>query len=223
MQRRIGRRLVLVISLHHGIAAQYNFTLCFPVTRYQFAGVGIHHGSPLMHREGHTLPALQIGLFIKAEIVPVLTPYALRDMSIGFGQPVYLHHIEIHLGHFLQDGGGWRRAGGEDAHLVIQLRAHLLRCVDQQRQHNRGTAKMRDPVRADRAENGFGTDLANQHSGRRHHRHGPDMAPAIAMEHRHDIEICGMLRQRPAGGRTHTHQIGTAMVVDDSLRTARCA
>ena len=73
---------------------------------------------------------------------------------------------------------------------------------------------MRDLMRADRTENRFGTDFANQDSRRRHHRHGPDMAPAIAVEHRHDIEVGRMLLQPPSGGGAHAHQILDYLIKD---------
>ena len=217
MQRGVRRRLVLVIPLHHSIAAQHDFALRFTIPRDQLASLGIHDRGTLMHGEGYTLPALQICLLVKGQIIPVLAPHTLCDMTIGFGQAVYLHHIEIHLGHFLQNGGRWWRTRRKDTHLVIQLRAHLFRRIDQQRQHDGGAPEMRDLVGANGPENSLGTDLADQHNGRRHHRHRPGMTPAIAMEHRHNIEIGGMLRQRPARCGSHAHQIGAAMMVDDTL------
>ena len=134
-----------------------------------------------------------------------------------------MRHLEIHLGHLLQDGGRRRGAGGESLDLVVELRMHLFRCVHQQAENDGRAAEMRHPVGVDGAEDVRRADLADQHQRAGHHRHRPGMAPAVAVEHRHDIEICRMLRQRPAGGGPHAHQIGAAMVIDHALGAARGA
>ena len=223
MKRRASRRLVLVIALHHRVAAQHDLALGFAVARDKLACLGVHHRRALMHREGHALAALQVGKRVEFEIVPFLAPNTLGDMAIGFGQAVDMRHLEIHLGHLLQDGCRRRGAGSEGLDLVVELRMHLFRRVHQQAENDGRAAEMRHPVGVDGAEDVRRADLADQHQRAGHHRHRPGMAPAVAVEHRHDIEICRMLRQRPASGGPHAHQICAAMVIDHALGAARGA
>ena len=144
-------------------------------------------------------------------------------MPIGFGQAINLHYFEIHLSHTLEDRGWWRRASGKGFDRMIDFGTHFFWRVDQHRQHDWRAAKMRHLMLFNQSKDRLGADCPVTHNRASHHRHRPSMAPAITMEHWHDIEIDRVLGQGPSSGGAHAHQIRTSMMIDYALWPARGA
>ena len=144
-------------------------------------------------------------------------------MPVGLGQPVDVHNLEIELRHAFQNLGRRRRAGGHRVNRVIEALLLLGRREREHVEHDRRAAEMRYAVAIDQLEKQLRHEGADADHGGRERGHGPGVSPAVAVKHRHGVEVARVRRQRPRDHRAHGHQVGAAMVVDHALGPAGCA
>ena len=174
-------------------------------------------------RHGDALAGLDRGAFRPAQAFPLRAPGAFGGGAVGLGQAVDLGDVEAHRFDLGERRWGGGRAGGEDLDGLIEAAALVGRRVDQHVEHDGGAAEMGHALVGDGVEDGRGGDVAAADQPAADHRHHPGVAPAVAVEQRHDGEIAGPQHHAPADHLAHRVQVGAAVVIDDALGPARGA
>ena len=175
--------------------------------------------------EGHQHAGARLDdrAFLLRERVPFRVPDTFGHMAIGLGQPVDLRHVEAQGFDGGQCGGGGRGACGKDLHHMIEGAAVTLLRLDQHVQHDGRAAEMGDAVIGDGVIDVLRRHVAAADDGTADRRHAPGVAPAVAVEKRHDGQVDRVDAQLPRHRSPHRQQIGAAMVVDHALRPPRRA
>ncbi len=106
---------------------------------------------------------------------------------------------------------------------MIEIAAFICACVHQQVQNDGRPAKMRNALVRNGIIDRLGRNIAAAHHGPTQQRHHPRVVPAVAVEQRHDGQELRIERHPPCDRRAHRHQIGAAVVVDDTLGPSRRA
>ena len=211
--------VVPVVTLHDGVAANDDLAHGLAVVRHQLASFEAEHVDILGHRKTDALACFDLRLFGYRQVVPLLVPRAMDNVTVGLGQAVDLHDVEAERLNLLEHGGRRRGARGHGLYRPVEGLALFFLGLDQKAEHDRGAAEVVDAVFGNGVVDVLCGDVAAADDRAGDGRHGPRVAPAVAVEHRHRIEIPRMVRQAPADHGTHGHQVGSAVMVDDTLRS----
>ena len=220
LEGRVGRRGILQITHHDGVAAQEDLAhgLAVPGGLRQRRRVGDHDA--LQGQIGHSLARRQPRPLLQAQAVPFVMPGADQARAIAFGQPIGMGDAETVAFHGGDDGAGRRRAAGRDRDALVENLLGGIGGVRQHVQHDRRAAEMGHALALDRGIDQGRIHPAQADMGARHGGDRPGEAPAVAMEHRQRPQIGGLARE--PGGHRHAQrvQIGAAMVADHALGIA---
>ncbi len=220
---RLGGGLrVAVIALHHRIAAQHDLAEMPGVARHLDAGVVVD-GRGLHHRHRDPGPRLQGGARLAFHAIPFRLPETFGDMTEGFGEAVDLGDVEAERLDRGERRGRRRCAGGEDLDHVVEGAAFLRLCVDDRIEDDRRAAEMRHPLVGNGSVDVPGGNVAAADERPAEKRDHPGVAPAVAVEERHDGQVHRAQNHAPAHHRAHGHQVGAAVVINDTLRPTRGA
>ncbi len=221
----LGRGLrVLVIAFHGRVAPHHDLAQGCSIHRDLGHGFGLHHGDVVHIGHGNPLARLDGRATRSLQITPdIILPSAFGCGAIDLGQTIDLGDVKTHCLDRGQGGGGRGRACSKDLDDMVEAAALLRLCVDQHVQHNRCAAKMGHALIGDGVIDGLGGDVTAAHGGAAHHRHGPDMAPIVAMEQRHDCQVDRIERHAPRNRRAHGDQIGPAMMINHAFGPPRRA
>ena len=216
----IGRRRVLQIALHHGVAAQHQLAHRLAVARHFDERLRIKHRRLLQGDVANPLARHTGGPLLQVQIAPGILRRAVGRRAVAFRQAVGVDHLEALLLHVGDHRRGRRRAAGDDQHRPSQFAPHLSGGMGQQVQHDGRAAEMGDLSLLDQGIDQFGIDPAQADMGALGGGHAPGEGPAGAVEHRQRPKVDAAAVEAVGHRLPDRVQVGAAVMVDHALGVA---
>ena len=154
-----GSLRVFEVTLHHDIAAEHDFAHRLAIGGYGLHGFGIDDIKGFEGEITDALTRLLGGLTSKIDRVPLDFPVIDDGGAIGLGEAIEMSDVEASLFHTGENGLGWRGGGGEEFDDMRQRKFFIVRCVQERRHDNGGTAQMGDLMLGNGSIHGFGAHL----------------------------------------------------------------
>src|SRR5690625_801240 len=103
----IGSPRVLIVSLHHRIAAQEDLADGFAIMRDRLHRLGIGDYETFHDRISHSLTRFQLGLLLESAAAPFIMPRTDDARAVDFRQAVDVGYLYALLLHTRQNRGRW--------------------------------------------------------------------------------------------------------------------
>eukprot|EP00906_Rhabdomonas_costata_P008840 RCo012551 len=179
---------VLVVPQHDVVALQADLPDCRGVSRNGLHGA-VHHLSVVGRDVGHTLAGLLRRLVLRAEILPLVFPFAQRVRPVALGEPIDVQNVNSEGLKVLDHLGRRGCSCGDHAEALQGRRQGLARLGQphgvrgQPRDHDGSGAHVGGVLLLQQPHDFRVLHLAQAQVGPRDCRNGPGVAPAIAVEH----------------------------------------
>ena len=178
---------IFVIALHHTVGPEHNLTKALAIGGNRRARVLIENFQCFCMRKAHALLGFDRGFFAEIQLIPIVIPGTMGNMTISFGQAIDLCHIKAKAFNTFQYSSRRRSPCGHNIHRMFWCFNHLFRGIHQHAEHDRRATKMGNFMVGQKRVDFFCSNFAATDRCSGQNRHHPGMPPAITVEQRHNI------------------------------------